>query len=335
MPTPSLRIVVAYTRRTDDTEDQAEHLRDLDVEPVVDALVELGHHAEAVDVAGDEVDVVRRLEARDPHLIFNLAEGSGGVWREAAFPMLYEFMGIPYTGAGPGTLGLGLNKRMTEELLRLRGVHVPKGRLVTPDEPNIPDEMDYPLLIKPNYEGSSMGIHQSSIVHDQDEAQALADQMLKEYSEGLDVEEYIEGRELQIGFLSEFDRVLTEIVEYRFHDNEHNIMDYETKQAGGDEAKVETIAPAPLTKRERDAVIDTAVRAFSALRLRDLGRADIRLKEDGTAVLLEVNPLPGLRTVSPMITGAEAAGLEYKDVMRLIVRSAAKRYDMLGEIIAT
>lgn len=325
-----MAISVAYNERTEATEAQAEHLSRDYVEDVVDALRGLGHDAHALELTGEAPQVFRRLQEARPDLVFNLAEAGLGAWREAFYPMLYEFLGIPYTGAGPAVLGLGLDKRLTEEALAVAGVEVPKGRLVTPQEPRLPDGLRYPLLVKPNYGGSSQGIHADSIVRTPEEAQAKADALLKDYPEGLDVEEFIEGRELTVGYLAAGRPRLTEVVEYRFPAGP-GIMDYETKQAQGAEDVVRTLCPAPLSKEEHERVMAVASRAVAAMRLPDLGRVDLRLDEDGRAVLIEVNPLPGLRRISPLVVGARAQGHSYRDIIGAVVASAARRHNMVLE----
>ncbi len=181
MHTPSLHVAVAFNLKTEDTEEQAERLDQEYIDDVQQALEAQGHRVSQVEVTGDVVDIFRRLGRIDPDLVFNLAEGEGGVWREAFCPMLYEFLGLPYTFAGPGVLGLGLDKRLTEEALAARGVDVPRGAFLTPDHPEIPDHVRYPLLIKPNFGGSSMGIHQESVVATPEKAKELIQRMLDEY----------------------------------------------------------------------------------------------------------------------------------------------------------
>lgn len=319
-----LRIAITYNERTSESEHQAERLSHDYVEGVADALRGLGYDVDLLEVSGETPQVVRRIGENDPDLVFNLAEGEEGVWREALYPMLFEFLRIPYTGAGPGTLALGLDKRLTEEALGLKGVNVPRGCMITQDDRELPDELRYPLLIKPNFEGSSIGIHQDSIVEDKREADEAIERLLADHPEGLDVEEYIRGRELTVGFLAEKRAPFTEIVEYRFDDDGHNIMDYETKQTQGEQ--VRTLCPSPLAAAEREAVLDQAARAISAMNVPDFGRVDLRLREDGKPFLIEVNPLAGLRKVSPLVVGAKQQGVSYEQVMGLIVASAAKRF---------
>lgn len=321
---PDLHIAITYNGRSDATEAQAERLPLEYVQTVATALRELDYEVDLLEVSGETPDVVRRIGRTDPDLIFNLAEGEEGVWREALYPMLFEFLRIPYTGAGPGTLALGLDKRLTEEALALKGVSVPRGRFVTREEREIPRDLRFPLLIKPNFEGSSIGIHQSSVVDNKQEADETIEALLEDHPNGLDVEEYIQGRELTVGFIAANKRPFTEIVEYRFSGSGHNIMDYETKKKQDDQ--VETVCPPALTQVEREAVLDQAARAISAMNIPDFGRVDLRLRDDGRPFLIEVNPLAGLRDVSPLVVGAKKQGYSYEQIMGSIVASAARRF---------
>lgn len=321
-----LRIAVAYNLRRSDAEAEAEHLSQDYVDGVVEGLRAIGHDARAVEVSGSHADVMKRLARAEADLVFNLAEGETGAWREAFYPILYEFLALPYTGAKPRVLALGLDKRLAEEALALRGVRVPKGRMVTADDPALDGDLEFPVLIKPNFGGSSMGIHQDSVVHDPQQARQRVGALLEEYPDGVDVEEFIEGREMTIGFVGTYPEGLTEIVEYEFPDNEQNIFDYETKQAG--EAGVDTRCPADVDDETAKRIRDVAVRAFAALGLQDLGRVDLRLR-DGDPVVIEINPLPGLRRISPLVVGAAAGGLGYEEILRRIVDSAARRHGLL------
>lgn len=321
-----LRIAVAHNLRRTESEKEAEHLSQEYVDGVVEGLRSLDHDAVPVEVSGAHADVMKRLARTEADLVFNLAEGDTGAWREAFYPILYEFLDLPYTGARPRVLALGLDKRLAEEALALRGVRVPRGRLIKADAPELDDALEYPLLLKPNFGGSSMGIHQESVVRDPGAAQQRLDALLEDYPDGVDVEEFIEGRELTIGFVGTYPEGLTEIVEYTFPGNEHNIFDYETKQDGN----VETTCPAELDEAVAQRVRDAAVRSFAALGLQDFGRVDVRLR-DGEPVIIEINPLPGLRKVSPLVVGARAQGMDYPTVLRRIVDSAARRHGLLME----
>ncbi|MDD2240089.1 MAG: hypothetical protein PHO14_05585 [Kiritimatiellae bacterium] len=101
-----MRITIAYNLRTDDSEKTAELLSREDVDRLVGAMSSLGHTVTDVEVSGKPNDIVDRLLASEPDLIFNVAEGSIGSSREAFYPGLYEQLGIPFTGGNASLLHL-------------------------------------------------------------------------------------------------------------------------------------------------------------------------------------------------------------------------------------
>ena len=134
------------------------------------ALASAGHEVEKIEVSGPASHLVSRLEASDPDLIFNTAEGRRGRAREAFYPALFEELGFPYTGSDAYALTLTLDKWLTKLVLATHGVDSPRGRLVAPAElARVVDSgiaLSYPVIVKPNYEGSSKGITQDSVVED-------------------------------------------------------------------------------------------------------------------------------------------------------------------------
>ena len=100
------------------------------------------------------------------------------------------------------------------------------------------------------------------------------------------------------------------------------------KQGGSAARGVGVVCPAVLGRDEREAVIEMARRVFEVMHCPDLGRVDIRLHEDGTPYFIELNPLPSLHPDRVADDRRAARGLEYRDVLRLVVRSAARRYNL-------
>ena len=106
----------------------------------------------------------RRLLESEPDLIFNVAEGTVGSAREAFYPGLYEQLGIPFTGGNASLLHMNLDKHLAKTVVASHGIRVPRGALITRAEHELPADLEYPLFIKPNGEGSSKGITQDSVV---------------------------------------------------------------------------------------------------------------------------------------------------------------------------
>ena len=322
-----MRITLAYNLRTEHTPEQAELLTEEQVARLIRLLSGLDHEVTPVEVSLPADDLVDALLRSEPDLVFNVAEGRDGPAREARFPAIYERLGLPYTGGDPSLLYVDLDKRLAAKILDERGVRVPRGTLVTPDHRDVPTDASYPVIVKPNYGGSSQGITQDSVAESAEEAREVVDRLLEDFPEGLVVEEMISGRELVVPMLEAWPGRLLEIVEAAFEtDKKHDIIDYEMKRENSGTQQVEKVCPPELTPHERQAVLALAERCFSVMKCPDLGRVDIRLDGDGNPYFLEINPLPNLNRDASFMTGARAKGLEEDRVIELIVRSAARRY---------
>ena len=325
-----MRITVAYNLRTELSEEQAELLLQPDVDRICDALRELRHRVTPVEVSGKPNDIVERLIDSEPELIFNIAEGTVGSAREAFYPGLYEQLGLPFTGGDASLLHLNLDKHLAKTVVSTHGIRVPSGTLISAADQPLPPGLEYPLFIKPNAEGSSKGITQDSVLEDSGQYRARVGDLLLHYPAGLIVEEFIVGRELSVPFLEAYPGKVLEIVEHTFDmgllGSKYNVYDYDMKQGGERARAVGVACPAELSHDERLAVVDLARRAFSGMNCPDLGRVDVRLREDGVPFFIELNPLPCLHPDASLMTAASAAGLSYRDALRLIIRSAARRH---------
>ena len=327
-----MRITVAYNLRIVISEETAEHLTADDVERISGAISALGHTVTPVEVSGKPNEVVDRLLQSEPDLIFNVAEGTIGSSREAFYPGLYEQLGIPFTGGNASLLHLNLDKNLAKTVLASRGIRVPQGILVTRKDQVVPDTLQYPLIIKPNKEGSSKGITQDSVVEDPETAKQRIGSMLDRYPAGLVVEEFIHGKELSVPILESFQGQVLDIVEHTFDlersGGKFNVYDYEMKQGGEAAEAVHVLCPASTTKAEGARVVEMARRVFEVMTCPDVGRVDIRLNESGEPFFIELNPLPSLHPNASLMVAAQQKGLDYKAVMRLIIRSAARRYGL-------
>lgn len=326
-----MRIAFVYNLRTRDSEDEAELLTPVIIENVVQGLTSLGHKVIQVEASGKPNEFVDKLLHAEPDLVFNAAEGRIGSAREAFYPGLYEQLGIPFTGAGPSLLHMNLDKHLAKTVVAAHGIRVPKGLLVLKKGQPLPGDLEFPLMIKPNAEGSSKGITQDSVVETPEAAGKRIDSLIDLYPQGVVVEEFIDGRELSVPILEAFPGKLLEIVEHTFNlesfGGKYNIYDYDMKSSAEVAQKaVNVVCPPELEPQERDAVMEMARRVFEVMDCPDLGRVDIRLRKDGKPFFIELNPLPSLHPVASMIVGAKAAGLQYRDILRLVIRSAARRY---------
>ncbi len=323
-----MHIALVYNKKIKNTEQQAEWLSQEDVRNFKNGLQKLGHKVTAIPVSSIYA-LIDRLKESKPDLIFNTAMGSMNPDREGIFPAVYTFLNIPFTGGNARVLLSSLNKRLVEKILSEHNVPVPKGCVIENPSQPLTEDLQYPLMIKPNYEGSGMGIHSSSIAENKQAYEQIIAQMLKDYPQGINVEEYIQGREITVPMLEAWPEKILEIVEYQFKENnKYNIYDYEHKQHGLKTGTVEAICPPKLSEQERDRIIAVARKIFSVISCSDMGRIDFRLNKKGIPYFIEINPIPRIQPDASLIIAAKARGLTYEEVLKLIIQSAANRHQL-------
>ncbi len=265
---------------------------------------------------------------------FNIAEGLNGRGREAQIPAMLNFFGIPFTGSDETTLCLSLDKALAKRLLLSYRIPTPRYALLSAGasfsggafSPKI--ALRYPVIIKPNAEGSSKGISDFSIVKSAEELGRLAVRNIRLYNEAMLAEEYIEGREFTVGILGNGSatRVFPpmEII-YKKETQEHfHVYSYYVKQ--NYQEYIAYQCPAALTKKQEEKMMNLAKRIYEILACRDFSRIDFRMSADGIIYFIEINPLPGLAPdYSDYPILAKLCGVGYTELVNGILNAALKR----------
>src|SRR4051795_3072960 len=158
-----MRIALTHNLRLSDAEEEAEFDTEETVKALAQAIERLGHRLERFEVSGPASRTVARLEAYSPDLIFNTAEGRRGRFREAFFPALFDELGFPYTGSDAYALAITLDKQLTKLILKQHGIRTPGWLYVENVAELRAENLHFPVIVKPNFEGSSKGITQDSI----------------------------------------------------------------------------------------------------------------------------------------------------------------------------
>jgi D-alanine-D-alanine ligase len=332
-----MRIALTHNLRLSEAEEEAEFDSRETVEALAGAVERLGHRVERIEVSGPASRTVARLEAFDPELVFNTAEGRRGRFREAFFPALFDELGMPYTGSDAWALAVTLDKQLTKLLLAQHGVATPRWQYVERPEQLQARALRYPVMVKPNFEGSSKGITQDSVVEDALRLHAAVAAMLARYPQGVLVEEFIAGRDVTVPFLEAAapDRGgVLQPVEYQVDEavagrRRFAIYDYELKTAL--DGAVSVRAPARLGGAEARALHQQAALVYRVLGVRDLGRIDFRLGDDGQAYFLEVNALPSLQPGAGIYASAALEGLHADGVIGAVIQSAVARWNIAPE----
>ena len=326
-----MRIALTYNLRLSDSEEEAEFDTRETVDALASSIERLGHRVERIEVSGPASRTVARLEAFGPDLIFNTAEGRRGRFREAFFPALFEELGMPYTGSDAYALAVTLDKQLTKLLLVQHGVVTPRWQYIEDPRTLQANALHYPVMVKPNFEGSSKGITQDSVVEEPGRLHEVVAAALARYPAGVLVEEFIAGRDVTVPFLEKAapDRGgILQPVEYVVDaaltgPRRHGIYEYELKTRL--DKAVTVRAPARLSPAQAERIHEQAQTVFRVLATRDLGRIDFRVSDDGQIHFLELNALPSLEPGAGIYAAAALEGLHADGVLAAVIESAVAR----------
>jgi D-alanine-D-alanine ligase len=259
-----------------------------------------GYAVTEVDVESREFELPAKTD-----VVFIALHGEFG--EDGDLQSILEGKGIPYTGSGPESCRLAFDKRLTRETLAAEGIPVPAGAIVTKPLPLCP--IDFPAIVKPTRQGSSVGCHR---VFDADDWYDGVRDALSYHGEAV-VEAFIPGRELTVGIVG--DQVLP-VVEIRAPEGYY---DYRAKYTKG---LTEYLCPAPLKVAETEAAQALALKVFRALRAEGLGRVDFRMTPGGDLFVLELNSIPGFTETSLLPKAAEVAGIDFASLCDRILNLA-------------
>ena len=224
-----------------------------------------------------------------------------------------DLMGVPYTGSGPLSSGMAMDKAVAKMVMNSCGVLTPQGQELTYTAENIPrlaETLPVPCAVKVVGGGSSIGV---ALPDTREELKAALEEILQ-YGSRVVVEEKIAGRELTVPVLDNQYLSPIEIVP-----PEGMTFDYVAKYQSGAEAARE-LCPAPITEAEKQLLGEAALKLHRALGLSVYSRTDFILDKEGRAWCLEVNTLPGMTPNSLIPKAAAVAGISYGELCEKIVR---------------
>jgi D-alanine-D-alanine ligase len=330
-----LRIAFCHNLKVSDSLEEAEYDTPETVDRLSAAIASGGHEVHPIDVSAPLARVAALLDDLRPDLIFNTAEGRRGRLRAAFFPALFEHLGIPFTGSDSLASALTLDKLATKERVARHGVPTPAACLVEParwkEEWEAVRRLRFPVIVKPNYEGSSKGITSESVHHDPRRLEEALPAILSEWPAGLIVEEFIAGRDVTVGYLEALDPPVLEPTGYAYRQgasNPHNIYDYRLKNVASDE--VEVVLDPDLGPDLTAEIRGRAATAARVLEIHDVGRFDFRISRDGSAHFLEANATPSLEDGAGLLLQSGRRGLSFEETILAIVASAARRHGIAG-----
>lgn len=311
------------------------------IKTIVKTLTDLGHSVTKIEANDKAYLKLKKLKDKNKvDLVFTIAEGLGGDARESQIAMFCEVLQIPYTHSSPSTHAITLDKQFTKWVLQgARVVKIPESQTVTKKDYKIDKSLDFPLIVKPNKEGSSKGIMDINVVRNNKDLQERIQFISENFTKEVIVEEYIEGREFTVSVLgNNGDTRVLPIIEQTFDflpPGMNRIASLELKYLyEWDKKKIQDICvcPAKIDKKLEDEIVSTSKEICKVLDIRDLARIDYRLDEKGYLYFLEVNTLPGLNpdpeAPSYYIISAQVGGLDFKALLNQIIGFACKRFNL-------
>jgi D-alanine-D-alanine ligase len=301
-------------------------------EDISRALQASGYRCSIINVDSDVQRLMDFLTKDKPDVIFNLCESIGN---EAIHEMhvagIYELLGILYTGSNPLTLGTALNKVRAKELLAYNQLPTPRFQLFdSANKISVDEQLNFPLIVKPSREDASVGIESSSVVSNLSELKKRIRFVIERFDQPALVEEYIDGRELNIAIIGNKKPLVLPISEIDMSTlpkKYRRIISYNAKWMKDTEEYEHTrgVCPADLPVELETQIKEIALKAFQILGCRDYARIDVRLSADNKPFILEVNPNPDISDDAGFARSARAHGFTFEELICKIVESALER----------
>ncbi len=315
-------------------EDESSKELDPVVTQVARALRKNDHSVSIFGVYADVKKLYAGLKRRKPDLVFNLMEWfAENLTGDIGVCGFLDLLQIPYTGCGPGEFYLNQDKALAKKLLAYEGILYPKFAVFPKDRSfETGGNLRMPLFVKPVRMDASIGIDKKSLVTDANQMMKRVLMIHEQCDDAALAEEYIPGREFQVGVLGNGDTATAlPVIEVDFSGMPEGAPHVLDSKAKWDESSAEykgtkTVLAQDLPDELRARLQRTALEAFRALRVRDYGRVDMRLADTGEIYVLEVNASCYLEKGSEFATAAKAAGIEWNELVQRIVDLALLRY---------
>ncbi|MDY0027533.1 MAG: D-alanine--D-alanine ligase [Candidatus Humimicrobiaceae bacterium] len=280
---------------------------------IYDSLLRSGYNAVFIDPADD---FFKRL--KEVNIAFLALHGKYG--EDGTIQGLLEFAGIPYTGSGILGSAIAINKILSKKIFQCENILTPdyievelKNGLELSELKKLLDKKTgYPVIVKPNTEGSTIGV---SIVDNDSQLESAVNEALK-YDNRILIEKYIKGRELTVSIIGN-EPIALPIIEIK---PKSGFYDYEAKYTSG---MTEYVVPAELDDKLTGYILETAVKCHKALQCKSISRVDFILDNYNNAYVFELNTMPGMTETSLVPKAAKAAGISFDLLVEIILDLAS------------
>ena len=270
------------------------------------ACKELGHDVLDLDPQFDMRSLVPDLLTVD--LVFNGLHGGDG--ENGVIPGFLQSLGVKYTGSRTEASAICMDKRISKALVQRKDLLTPNWVSLAKNDPfSSVGDMVFPIVIKPNDQGSTIGL---TVVKDESEIDD-AIKLARRFANVVLIEEFIAGKEITVTVIGNKAYPIVEIVP------SHELYDYDCKYNQG---MTEYFCPANIDKDLTKGIQESALKIHKLLRCRHYSRVDFRLDKNRRAWFLELNTLPGMTETSLVPKAAKASGLSFPELIQTIINEA-------------
>lgn len=331
----TVKVALTYNLKEKDETKPPDYFSEFDSQETINAisraLQKNGH--DVVCVNAGSVNLFSYFRNNRVDMVFNIAEGKSGKFRESEIPAVLDYLNIPYTGSNTFSLALALNKALTKKILKAENIPTPDFQVFTGGKDRLKAGLKFPLIVKPNCEGSAKGIDASNVVETETALYAKVAELINRYRQDVLAEEFIYGKELTVGILENGAPTVLPVLEIDFTGCSQSgefFYSWRMKEFQGNAElglAPDFHCPARLDKDVEEQVKAVALRTHQAVGCFDISRTDIRLDKDNIPYVLEINPLPGLDpNESNFPIMAYAAGMKFDELINSVLTSAYKRF---------
>lgn len=297
------------------------------IELIKTAIEKLGHKVYLIEADENFYENLKKLkEKNEVDLVFNYSVGIYGRGRETHIPAFCEMLRIPCASSDAITTAFCQDKAKANDLLNYYGIKAPNHQLFKDPEEKLNKKLNFPLIVKYVYQGSSIGLKDNKgVVNNELELYQRIKLLYKELPQTIMAEEYIKGREFTVGFYGNYPSVtffpLVEMLPTKNQDPNIWVFNSHLQPVLNNVSMDEKI------KEKIYKITEKIVEIFG---LKDWGRIDLRVRDkDNEIYILEINNCAHLSKKSVYFTGAQVLGISHEQLIANMLNSALKRYNLI------